>query len=297
MECEVPVPAPRANELLIRVHAAGVTPTELIWSPTTHARDGAARLDAVPGHEFSGVVAAVGHEASGFLVGQEVYGMNDWYSEGATAEYCTTLPSSVALKPARLSHVEAASVPIGALTAMQGLLDHAEVRPGERVLIHGGAGAVGVFAIQLAKRAEAQVFTTASARHAEFLTQLGADHVIDYRTERFEDVVWDLDVIFDAVGGETLKRSWAVLKPGGRMVTIAAAGESAQDERTKAAFFIVEPQHHQLAEIANLLDRGSLKTFVDGSVPLGQAADAYRGMIKRLEGRGKVVVNLAPGAS
>jgi len=290
------VPAPRANELLIRVHAAGVTPTELIWYPTTRTKDGAARLNAVPGHEFSGVVAAVGREASGFLVGQEVYGMNDWFSEGATAEYCTTLPSSVAQKPAQLSHVEAASVPIGALTAMQGLIDRAELRPGERVLIHGGAGAVGVFAIQLAKRAEAQVFATASARHAEFLAQLGADHVIDYKTERFEDQLRDLDVIFDAVGGETLQRSWPVLKPGGRMVTIAAAGEGATDERTKAAFFIVEPMHHQLAEIAHLLDQRALKTFVDGTVPLAQASTAYLGTAKRQEGRGKVVVDISTSA-
>jgi len=295
-ERELQMPVPRANELLIRVHAAGVTPTELIWYPTTHTKGGAARLDAVPGHEFSGVVAGVGHEASGFLVGQEVYGMNDWFSQGATAEYCTTLPSSVALKPARLSHVEAASVPIGALTAMQGLFDRAELRPGERVLIHGGAGAVGVFAIQLAKRAEAQVFTTASARHAEFLAQLGADHVIDYRTERFEDQLRDLDVVFDAIGGETLRRSWPVLRPGGRMVTIAASGEAVQDERTKAAFFIVEPMHHQLAEVAHLLDQRALKTYVDGTVPLAQASTAYLGTAKRLQGRGKVVVEISTSA-
>lgn len=296
VERELPIPIAASNELLIRVHAAGVTPTELIWYPTTHTQDGALRQDPVLGHEFSGVVAAVGRDASGFHVGQEVYGMNDWFSDGATAEYCTALPSSVALKPARLSHVEAASVPIGALTAMQGLFDRAELRPGERVLIHGGAGAVGVFAIQLAKRAEAQVFTTASARHAEFLAQLGADHVIDYRTERFEDQLRDLDVIFDAVGGETLRRSWPVLRPGGRMVTIAAAEETVQDERTKAAFFIVEPMHHQLAEIAHLVDQRALKTFVDGTVPLAQASTAYLGTAKRLEGLGKVVVEISTSA-
>jgi len=153
-----------------------------------------------------------------------------------------------------------------------------------------------VFAIQLAKRAEAQVFTTASARHAEFLAQLGADHVIDYRTERFEDQLRDLDVVFDAIGGETLRRSWPVLRPGGRMVTIAASGEAVQDERTKAAFFIVEPMHHQLAEVAHLLDQRALKTYVDGTVPLAQASTAYLGTAKRLQGRGKVVVEISTSA-
>jgi NADPH:quinone reductase-like Zn-dependent oxidoreductase len=290
VERELPIPANGPDEVLIRVHAAGVTPTELSWYPTTHARTGEARLHPVPGHEFSGVVEAMGGNASGFNVGHEVYGMNDWFSEGATAEYCVTLPSSIALKPPGLSHAEAASVPIGALTAWQGLIERTELRPHERVLIHGGAGAVGVFAIQLAKRIGAQVFTTASSRHAEFLLQIGADHVIDYKNERFEDLLRDLDVIFDAVGGETLRRSWSVLKPGGRMVTIAASGEEARDDRTKAAFFIVEPNQNQLAEIAHLLDRGGLKTFVDATVPLSQASAAYLGAVQRRHGYGKVVV-------
>jgi NADPH:quinone reductase-like Zn-dependent oxidoreductase len=296
VEREIPIPTASKTELLIRVHAVGVTPTELSWYPTTHTKDGATRLHAVPGHEFSGVVATVGEDVAGFRVGQEIYGMSDWFSDGATAEYCLTTSSSIAEKPDRLTHVEAASVPIGALTARQGLLERARLRDGERVLIHGGAGAVGVFAIQLAKLAGAQVFTTASSRHEEFLVQLGADHVIDYRAERFEDKVRDLDVIFDCVGGETLQRSWAVLKPGGRMVTIAAENEDSRDERTKAAFFIVEPNYAQLMEIRLLLDRGKLKTFVDGVWPLQDAAAAYFGTAKRPTGRGKQVIDVASRA-
>ncbi|MDR3406085.1 MAG: NADP-dependent oxidoreductase [Chthoniobacter sp.] len=292
-ERELPVPEPTATDVLIRVHAAGVTPTEMGWYPTTHTKDGGGRQHAVPGHEFSGVIAAVGAQAGGFQVGQEVYGMNDWFADGATAEYCLTQPACIVAKPQRLSHAEAASVPIGALTARQGLYDRAKVRAGERVLIHGGSGAVGVFAIQLAWRAGAQVFTTASARHADFLEHLGASHVIDYKTERFEDHVGKVDVVFDAVGGETLRRSWDVLKPAGRMVTIAANEEGTQDERTKAAFFIVEPKQEQLVEIALLLDRGELKPCLDDVIPFAKASAAYFGKLPRPRERGKIVIAVA----
>jgi len=290
IEREMPVPEPGANDILVRVHAAGVTPTEIEWYPTTHTNAGAARRDPVPGHEFSGVVAAVGSEVKGFQVGEAVYGMNDWFADGATAEYCLTQPACIVAKPSRLSHAEAAAVPIGALTAWQGLYERAKLKVGERVLIHGGSGAVGVFAIQLARRIGAQVFTTASARNAEFLKQLGAAHVIDYKSERFEEVVGKVDVVFDGVGGEMLHRSWDVLTPAGRMVTIASSSEGAQDERTKAAFFIVETKQVQLAEIAKLLDSGELKVFVDSAIPLAQASAAYFGKLPRQSGRGKVVV-------
>lgn len=295
VERQTPIPAFGSDQLLIRVHAAGVTPSEMSWYPTTHTKDGGSRENAVPGHEFSGVIAGIGENVAGFHPNQEIYGMNDWFAEGATAEYCLTTAACIAEKPDRLTHVEAASVPIGALTARQGLF-RAKLQDGERVLIHGGAGAVGVFAIQLAKLGGAQVFATASARHSEFLIQIGADHVIDYRTERFEDKLRDLDVIFDGVGGETLERSWPLLKPGGRMVTVAADGERAKDERSKAAFFIVEPSYAQLMEIRLLLDRGKLKTFVDNTVPLAEASAAYFGGLQRTTGRGKVVVDVASGA-
>src|SRR3954471_16054630 len=151
VEGTAPQPQPGPGELLIQVYAVGVTPTELSWYPTSHSKTGEKRIGAVPGHEFSGVIAATGKDVDSFKTGQEVYGMNDWYSDGAMAEYCITMPSSVAAKPPRLTHVEAASVPIGALTAWQGLFDRARLQPEERVLVHGGAGGVGVFAIQLAR--------------------------------------------------------------------------------------------------------------------------------------------------
>jgi NADPH:quinone reductase-like Zn-dependent oxidoreductase len=287
-----PIPVPGAGEILIRVHASGVTPTELLWYPTTHTQSGGTRRGAIPGHEFSGIVEAVGADVDSIWNGREIFGMNDWFAEGATAEYCITVPTSVALKPSRLTHAEAAAVPIGALTSWQGLFDRAGLQAGERILIHGGSGAVGLFAIQLARRAGAHVITTASARNLDFLMNLGAHETIDYKLERFDEKLRDLDVIFDLVGGETLARSWGLLKPNGRMVTIAANSEGTKDARIEKAFFIVEPNHQQLTEIGRLLDGGELQSFVDEIVPLAQASDAYCGKRKSRKNRGKVVLTV-----
>jgi NADPH:quinone reductase-like Zn-dependent oxidoreductase len=286
------VPQPGRGEMLIRVHAAGVTPTELRWYPTTHTPDGGRRTSAIPGHEFSGVVEAVAADVDPDQIGREVFGMNDWFADGATADYCTSPSTSVALKPSRLSHLEAASAPIGALTAWQGLFDHAKLQPGERILVHGGSGAVGVFAIQLARRAGAHVITTASSRNFDFLSQLGADEMIDYRTDRFEDSARDVDIVFDTVGGETLNRSWSLLKSRGRMVTVAADSEGTKDKRIEKAFFIVEPNHKELTEISRLLDAGELQCFVDAVVPFVRASDAYGGTIEERRGRGKMVLSI-----
>jgi NADPH:quinone reductase-like Zn-dependent oxidoreductase len=275
---------------LVGVVAAGVTPTELVWYPTTHRKDGAARVGAVVGHEFSGRVAAVGAGVEGWRVGEAVFGMNDWFMEGATAEFCVTRPEWIARKPERLSHAEAASVPIGALTAWQGLVERAKVERGEVVLVQGGAGAVGLYAVQLARRAGARVVATASARHRELLTELGVERVIDYRTEKFWEVLRDVDVVFDGVGGETFVRSWEVIKPGGRVVTIAADVEGATDARAKGAFFIVEAKGEQLAKIGEMIERRELRVFVDAEVGFEGAGEAYAGRTKGRRGVGKVVV-------
>src|SRR5215475_8948957 len=211
----LPQPQPGDGELLIRVRATGVTPTELLWYPTTHTKEGGTRTSAVPGHEFSGVVAALGKGAHEFNVGVEIYGMNDWFADGATAEFCLTRPQNIALKPKSLSHELTATVPIGALTAWQGLFDRAKMQSGERVLVHGAAGAVGLFIVQLAHLRGAYVIATASAANAEFVKQLGANEVIDYKAHRFEERVQKVAIVFDTVGGETLNRSWCVLKSSG----------------------------------------------------------------------------------
>ena len=252
---------------------------------------GEPRMDAIPGHEFSGIVEQVGISVDTSWLGREVYGMNDWFSDGATAEYCISTPGFVATKPVNLSHTEAASVPIGALTAWQGLFDRAKLRSGERVLIHGGAGAVGVFAIQLSRRVGAHVVTTASPRNFDFLSKLGANDLLDYH-QRFEEGLDQFDVVFDLVGGDTLERSWSLLKPDGRMVTIAAKSEGTKDDRIEKAFFIVEPNHQQLTEISHLLDAGELLCFVDTVVPFANASEAYAGKLTPRKGRGKVVLSV-----
>jgi NADPH:quinone reductase-like Zn-dependent oxidoreductase len=218
--------------------------------------------------------------------------MNDWFSDGAMAEYCVAPVSAVAPKPPKLSHAEAASVPISSLTAWQGLVDRAKVGAGERVLVHGGAGAVGAYAVQLARLQGARVIATASARDATFVKELGAEQVIDYRTSHFEQCVSDIDVVFDTVGGETLERSWSILKPQGRIVTIASAAENVTNPRSKEAFFIVESNREQLIHIANLLNTGELRPFVDSVVPLSLAPEAYAGGVPR-QHPGKVVVSVA----
>ncbi|MGN6367326.1 MAG: NADP-dependent oxidoreductase, partial [Phycisphaerae bacterium] len=256
---EMERPVVGEGEILVRVKGAGVTATELLWWPTTHTKEGKVREGAVVGHEFAGVVEGVGRGEGGVAAGDEVFGMNDWFGEGATAEFCVTRPAWVAAKPAGLGWAEAASVPIGALTAWQGLYERAKMQRGERVLVHGGSGGVGVYAVQLARRAGARVVTTASARNEAFLKELGAERVIDYHTVDFVAEAGRVDVVFDCVGGETLERSWDLVGSGGRVVTIAADAEGTADERVKGAFFIVEAKGEQLAEIAGLLARGELR--------------------------------------
>ncbi len=273
-----PVPEPQAGEILIQVFAAGVTPTEKLWYPTSHYADGTARAKAIPGHEFSGTVVGLGAGVTSYSLGDAVFGLNDWFAEGATAEFCITKPSNLSLKPSSLSHIEAAAVPIGLLTAWQGLHLRAKLQKGERVLIHGGAGAVGLFAVQLARSQGAYVIATSSKANIDFVKHLGADEVIDYREGRFEEAGL-VDVIFDAVGGDTLDRSWDLLKPGGRLVTIAADAESSTDPRVKSAFFIVEQDGEQLAALCELFDSGKLKAFVKAELPMEEADHAYNGSI------------------
>jgi NADPH:quinone reductase-like Zn-dependent oxidoreductase len=241
-----PKPSPGPGELLIRVGAAGMTPGELLWYPTTHTRQGSAREDPIPGHEFSGWVESVDSSIHGIVPGRQVFGMNDWFGQGATAEYCIALPQDVTAKPKRLSHAEAASVPISALTAWQALFDRAKLRAGERVLVHGGAGSVGAYVIQLAKLHGAEVIATGTAPNLEFLRSIKADQVIDYRAVPFEQAITTVDVVFDAAGGDVLTRSLPLLDVGGRAVTVATGNQSTADPRTKAAFFIVEPNGAQL---------------------------------------------------
>lgn len=274
---EAPTPWPGPGEVLVRVRAAAVTPTELQWVPTWTTRDGGPRpLPIIPGHEFSGEVVAVGDGVVSPGVGEDVYGINDWFGEGSQAEFCVARADQIACKPVSLDHAHTAVIPISALTAWQGLFERGNLVAGQHVLIHGGAGGVGSFAVQFAHRRGARVTATASGNNLEFVRNLGADDVIDYRAERFEDRVRGVDMVFDTVGGDTLQRSWPVLRPGGRLVTVAASEEHSRDDRIRTAFFVVEPRRGELEEIARWIDRNEIRPIVGAAFPLAEALHAYR---------------------
>lgn len=290
VETNIPQPQPGPGEILVRVAAAGVIRTELGWYPTTHTKSGAFRKNAIPSHEFAGIVAALGEGVTDFTIGQRVYGMNDWYAEGALAEYCLTTPDAIAPAPITLNFAQAATVPISGLTAWQGLFDYGHLHPGYRVLVHGGAGSVGLFAVQLANLHGAHVIATASGRDTAFANRLGAAKIIDYHSTRFEDVLHEpFDIIFDTVGGDMLLRSLRLLKPGGCAVTVSSTNENSSDERIRRAFFIVTPNQRQLMEIAHWLDTGKLRTWVKSALPLFMANDAYSGDVTA-PSHGKTVI-------
>jgi NADPH:quinone reductase-like Zn-dependent oxidoreductase len=287
---DAPKPSPKDNQVLVQVYATAITPTEFAWYPTFHTSDGTTRpFPIILGHEFSGIVDAIGPACMGIQVGDPVYGLSDWFIDGAQADYCLTVPANIAPKLASLDHVQTAAVPISALTAWQALIDRAQLSQGQRVLIHGAAGGVGSFAVQLARHKGAHVIATASAANADFVTTLGADEVIDYRTTPFETVVRDVDVVFDTVGGDTRDRSWGILSKGGRLVTIAADAERLTQQRVRDAFFIVEPNRVQLIEISRLIDAGVIRPIVGAVFSMENFRQAY----DQKPVRGKHVLRIA----
>ena len=286
---DVPRPYPDKGNVLIHVHAAGVTPTELLWSPTWKTRTGVPRpFPIIPGHEFSGVIAALAPGVFDLRIGDAVYGLTDWFENGTQAEFCVARAGDLALKPQSLDHRLAAIVPISALTAWQALFNHGKLATGQHVLIHGAAGGVGSFAVQFARWRGARVIGTASARNVDFVRGLGAGAVIDYTETPFEEVVPGVDLVLDTVGGQVFERSHRVLKPGGKVVTVATGGGNSDDPAMRRAFFIVEPNRPQLAEIAALIDTGHIRPVLDGVFPLTQAHQAYM----RKPGRGKNVLRV-----
>ncbi|MGA8660039.1 MAG: NADP-dependent oxidoreductase [Chthoniobacterales bacterium] len=272
---QIPVPEPGAGEVLIRVYATAVTQGEFEWYPTWHTPKDEPRSHPVPSHEFSGAIDEIAPDATGLKKGDPVYGLNNWFIDGAAAEYCITTPAEIAPKPTTIDHPQAAVVPISGLTAWQALFDHGNLMAGQKVLIHGGAGGVGSFAIQLAAWKGAFVATTVSEANIGFVQDLGANEIINYRKTKFEEVVNDADLILDLIGGDTLERSFSAIKKGGRVVTIAASSESNEDPKVKQAFFIVESNRQQLVELAKLIDAGIVRPIVSEVLPLESAARAY----------------------
>src|SRR6266849_6404423 len=291
---DVPQPHPGQGEVVVRVYATGVIANELRWDETYETKAGSKRVLPIPGRDLSGVVEEVGPGTPPLTKGSQVYAMTDYGRDGAEAEFTIALPSELAPKPRTLDYVQAAAVPLSALTAWQALFEHASLVAGQTVLIHGGAGGVGVFAVQLARWAGAHVIATASARNRDFLRELGADEFIDYTITRFEDVVHDVDFVFDLVGGDTLRRSWQVIKLGGTLVSVVSprpSFEEAKAHDVHAVWFVVQPNREQLIQIGELIDAGKLRPIIDAVFPLSQARQAYEQGTKG-HTRGKVVLRV-----
>ncbi len=291
---DVPQPHPDPGEVLVRVYATGVIATELKWDETYQTPAGDPRALPIPGRDLSGVVEEVGPGVTTLVKGSEVYAMIGYGRDGAEAEFTLALPDELVPKPRTLDFVQAAAVPLTALTAWQAFFDHASLVAGQTVLIHGAAGGVGVFAVQLARWAGAQVIATASARNRDFLRELGANEIIDYTTTRFEEVVHDVDLVFDLVGGDTLVRSWQVVKPGGVLVSVVSPRPSfaeAKAHGVRPVWFIVEPNREQLIQIGALIDAGRIRPIIDTVLPLSQARQAYE-QGARGHTRGKTVLRV-----
>jgi NADPH:quinone reductase-like Zn-dependent oxidoreductase len=286
--------------VLVRAYAAGIIANELKWDETYQTTAGRPRALPIPGRDLSGVVEEVGPGATPLVTGSEVYALLGYGRDGAQADYTIALPNELVPKPSTLDHVQAAAVPLSALTAWQALFDHAHLAAGQTVLVHGGAGGVGVFAVQLAHWAGAQVIATTSARNRDFLRELGvgANEIIDYTTTRFEEVVHGVDVVFDMVGGDTLQRSWQVIKPGGVLVSIvsppppaAVATAMAKGQDVRFEWFVVEPNRDELIQIGALIDAGQLRPIIDTVFPFDQARQAYE-QAARGHTRGKIVLRV-----
>jgi NADPH:quinone reductase-like Zn-dependent oxidoreductase len=274
---EIETPQPGPGEALVRVHAAAITRGELDWTSD--------RLPATPSFELSGVVAAVGANADDVAVDEPVYGLADFDREGAAAEYAVVRSEFLAPKPQTIGHVESAAIPLAALTAWQGLFDHGRLTKGQRVLVQGAAGGVGHFAVQLARHWDAHVIGTTSAGNNESVSELGAAEVLTAIPDAFEPV----DLVFDTVGGEPLERAAAILRPGGRLVSVAE--EPPQEPGISSIYFVVEPSREQLVELAKLVDGGKLRPTIDAVFPLSESRQAFERTLSDRR-RGKVVLQV-----
>jgi NADPH:quinone reductase-like Zn-dependent oxidoreductase len=289
---EIEKPEPRDDEVLIRVRAASVNPVDYKIRSGTYPPVKEDQLPKVLGRDVAGEIERCGRAVRDLKAGDTVYAMLDT-GPGGYAEYVTVKADLVAPKPEQLDYRTAAAVPLAGLTAWQGLFDHGHLQPGQSVLIHGGGGGVGHLAVQFAKARGATVTTTAAAQDVDFLKGLGADQVIDYTHERFEEKVHDVDLVLDLVAGETQERSWAVLRAGGTMVSSLArpSEDKAREHRARAANFIAHPDRGELIEIGRLIDEGRVHPHVSAVFPLEEARDA-QAQLERQHFQGKVVLEM-----
>jgi NADPH:quinone reductase-like Zn-dependent oxidoreductase len=290
----VPKPEPKENEMLVRVIAAGVNPVDDGLRSGHYSKYFGPKPPFIPGGDVAGVVEKTGPKITKFKSGDSIYAYLDLDRSGGYAEYTVTNEKEAALKPKSLTFEEAAAVPIVALTAWQALIDTAKLSSGQTVLIHGGSGGVGTFAIQIAKARGAKVFATASTPNQDLLKQLGADVTIDYTKQKFEDVAKDVDVVLDCVGKDTLQRSYGVVKKGGFLVTIVASPDQAELKKhgIRGSSLSAAPNAAELAEITRLIEDKKIKVIVSQTLPLTDAAKAQEQAATR-HTRGKIVLKIA----
>ncbi|MEV1131712.1 NADP-dependent oxidoreductase [Agromyces sp. NPDC049794] len=276
------------NDVIVRVHAAGFTTGELTWPGTWVDRAGRDRTPSVPGHELAGVVVELGYGTSGLTVGQRVFGLTDWTRNGSLAEFAAVEARNLAPLPASVDFVTAAAVPISGLTSWQGLFDHGRLEAGQTVLIHGAAGGVGSIAVQLAHEVGARVIGTGRAKDRDAALELGADEFVDLQADRLE-ALGQVDLVFDVLGGEVFEQSLGVLRPGGRIVTIAGPPPR-QPENGQAIFFVVEPDRIRLADLGRRLQDGRLRPIIGAVRPLAESAAAFA-PDRRVQG--KTIISVA----
>ncbi len=289
----VPRPEPQPSEVLIQVRAASVNPFDLALREGWLASMIPLQLPAIAGVDVAGIVMATGEGVTDFSIGQDVYGFMSRYT-GAYAEYASVARETIAPQPQTLDYVQAASVPLAATAAWQALFEVGGLKERQKVLVHGGAGGVGTFAVQLAKLRGAHVLATTVGQNVEYVQRLGADEVIDYPVTPFETVAHAVDVVLDLVGGETQQRSWRVLKAGGILVSLREppSQEDAATYGVRAAFVGAQPSSSLLKELAELLDRGQIKPHVDKVFPLEQARQAQE-LKRNGHIQGKIVLKIA----
>jgi NADPH:quinone reductase-like Zn-dependent oxidoreductase len=289
---DLPLPAPDPDQVLVRVAAAGVGPWDALIREQKSVVNAA--LPITLGSDFSGIVESVGSDVHNFKAGDAVYGATNPQFIGAYAEYVLASAKMIAIKPKRLSFQEAASVPVVAVTAWQMLFDYANAQSGQSVLIHGAAGSVGAYAVQLARQAGLRIFATASSRDLSFVQGLGADTVIDYKETQFEEAVPQIDIVLDMVGGETRERSFRVIKPGGILVSVVsdAAPPAGAPASVRSVFFLVDVSTERLEKLTELFDRGELKPRVGTVLSLDQAQRAHEMLAGAPHAGGKIILNV-----
>jgi NADPH:quinone reductase-like Zn-dependent oxidoreductase len=270
---DAPDPRPAIGDALVQVRAASFTPTELTW-PLRTDRAGHDRVLVIPAHEGSGVVVALGYGTAGVSVGDEVYGLIDGYRDGWAAEYVAIEARSLAPKPTTLDFIQAAAIPQAGLTSWQALFDHGHLESGQTVVIHGAAGGVGSIGVQLARWAGAHVIGTGRAGSRQRVLELGADDFVDVEREGWPTAVGQVDLVYDAIGGDVLARSPGIVKPGGALVTVMAPVQTDRDD-IRVVHFVRDPSGAQLREITRLVDQGTVQPHVGAVYSLADAREAF----------------------